>query len=184
MSEKKLIGPAAEHIERLWGDVPVVDAKNDLRVIVQPCDVELATAKDPGCCVFAQACKRAFGATKVLFFRSVAYVELPTEEGERQVERFYLSNAMCELIKTFDKGNPVLPEGGFLLKAPTPSKTLGSKWRQQKKHKNALLKGTAKSRRVGSVAGAKFGKYSPKHEIDLEVRLGSGRVQFINAARE
>lgn len=94
-----------DEIKRHWGDVEVIDAEKDLRVFIQPQDLRSAKAKDPGCCVFAQACKRQFAASKVLFWRSVAYVELPGPDGRRRVERFYLSSEMRDLIENFDKGN-------------------------------------------------------------------------------
>jgi hypothetical protein len=111
---------AAREIERLWGDLEVVDAKKDLRIFIRPEDVKKATRKDPGACVFAQACRRCFGATKVLIFRSVAYVELPDEGGARKVERFVLHPCMRDLVESFDRGKGVIPDRGFLLKAPSP----------------------------------------------------------------
>jgi hypothetical protein len=116
-----------DEIKRHWGDVEVIDAEKDLRVFIQPQDLRSAKAKDPGCCVFAQACKRQFAASKVLFWRSVAYVELPGPDGRRRVERFYLSSEMRDLIENFDKGNQVATVAGFELKRPVPSETFDAK---------------------------------------------------------
>ena len=144
-----------DEIKRHWGDVEVVDAAKDLRVFIQPEDVSSATAKDPGCCVFAQACKRQFAATKVLFWRSVAYVELPGADGRRRVERFSLSPDMRELIENFDKGNAVATVAGFELKRPVPSETFAAKSRRnkeqhQKRKRKALLKGTSTASKRGA----------------------------------
>jgi hypothetical protein len=175
-----------EHIRRHWGDIEVVDAVNDLRVFVQPQDVASATKKDPGCCVFAQACKRQFAATKVMFWRSVAYVELPGPDGTRRVERFTMSPDMRDLIENFDKGNSVIPEAGFQLKAPRPSYTLDGKLAKQKRWKTrrkARIKGT----RTGDVeaadenhgVGRGKGAYSkPAIVIDTNIRSGLGQVHF------
>jgi hypothetical protein len=171
-----------DEIKRHWGDVEVIDAEKDLRVFIQPQDVRSATAKDPGCCVFAQACKRQFAASKVLFWRSVAYVELPGPDGKRRVERFTLSSEMRELIENFDKGNKVSEVAGFELKRPRPTETLEGKlnknraWRERRR--KALLKGTARCKR-GSQGEGKYSK--PAIVVDLEVRDGKGRVQFKNA---
>jgi hypothetical protein len=176
-----------EEIKRHWGDLEVIDAQKDLRVFIQPEDVRSATVKDPGCCVFAQACKRQFSASKVLFWRSVAYVELPGPHGKRRVERFILSPEMRELVENFDKGHAVAEVAGFELKKPSSSHTLAGKIRKNRawkaKRRKALLNGTAlESRRL--TAGAKKGsqgdgKYSkPAIVVDLEVRDGKGRVQF------
>jgi hypothetical protein len=176
---------ASREIQRIWGDVPVVDAKKDLRVVVQPCDVGDAKVKDPGHCVFARACKRSFGSTKVLFFRRVAYVELPCSDGTKRVERFLLTHAMRKLIATFDRGLPVLPEGGFELKAPPPSYTLAGmkvdKDRRKARVREAMLRG--ESSPVDSRLGVGSGKnrYSHKYELDLEVRSGIGQVHFTPA---
>jgi hypothetical protein len=171
-----------DEIKRLWGDVEVVDAAKDLRVFVQPEDVNKASRKDPGCCVFAQACRRQFSATKVLFWRSVAYVELPGPSGKRRVERFILSSAMRDLIESFDKGNDVENFAGFELKRPSPARTFeGNAARQKRlrqKSKKALLKGVMKTPKRGSQGDGTYSK--PSLVIDLEVRKGTGRVQFKN----
>lgn len=172
----KTTGKYQAVIKRIWGGTPVQDAVNDLRVIIKPCDVSSAIQKDPGHCVFARACKRSFGAKKVLFLRTVAYVELPGDDGELKVERFLMSDSVQELIKDFDKGNTIIPHGGFLLEAPRGQETLDAmaecqRTRYQRK-KEALLKGEA------------FGRPSNKERItkpktlDFEVRNGTGMVHF------
>lgn len=169
-----------DEIKRHWGDIEVVDAAKNLRVFIQPGDVIGATAKDPGCCVFAQACKRQFAASKVLFWKSVAYVELPGPNGKRRVERFLLSPDMRNLIENFDKGNPVATVAGFELKKPKPSATFVGKletnraWRARRKQ--ALLKGVSSSPKNGVQGEGKYSK--PAIVVDLEVRDGKGRVQF------
>ena len=169
-----------DEIKRHWGDIEVVDAEKDLRVFIQPEDVSSATAKDPGCCVFAQACKRQFAATKVLFWRSVAYVELPGRDGRRRVERFSLSRDMRDLIENFDKGNPVANVAGFELKKPVPSETFEGKARRNKsqgeRRKKALLKGTRMTPKRGIQGEGKYSK--PAIVIDLQVRNGKGQVHF------
>jgi len=169
-----------KEIRRHWGDVEVVDADKNLRVFIQPEDVRSATQKDPGCCVFAQACKRQFSATKVLFWRSVAFVELPAPKGGRRVERFELSPQMRDLIDNFDRGNKVQELAGFELKRPRPSQTFeGMARRNKKKHakrKEALLMGTRHSIKKGRQGEGKYSK--PVRVVDLEVRNGSGMVHF------
>jgi hypothetical protein len=167
-------------IKRVWGDVEVVDAKKDLRVFIQPEDVSKATKKDPGCCVFAQACKRQFAATKVLFWRSVAYVELPGPRGKRRVERFILSSDVRDLIENFDKGNDVATLAGFELKAPGPSRTFEGNTarhrRLRERKRKALINGVRKGEKRGEQGEGRYSK--PSIVVDLEVRHGTGRVQF------
>jgi hypothetical protein len=169
-------------VKRLWGDVEVVDSRKDLRVFVQPEDVKNATKKDPGCCVFAQACKRQFAATKVLFWRSVAYVELPGPDGKRRVERFSLSPEMRNLIEDFDKGHSVAETAGFELKKPRPSERFDAKAKRMKRYhdgrKKALLTGSRQFAKRGKQGEGKYSK--PSVVVDLELRNGTGRVQFRN----
>jgi hypothetical protein len=165
-----------ETIRRTWGDVEVVDAEKDLRVFIQPEDVATASRKDPGCCVFAQACKRQFSASKVLFWKSVAYVELPGPSGKRRVERFSMSPQMRDLVENFDRGNVVENVAGFELKAPRPSYTLAGKASKQKrfieKRRKALINGAA------SVTQGKGAYEKPAIIVDLSVRRGTGLVHF------
>jgi len=169
-----------EEIKRHWGDVQVVDARKDLRVFIQPEDSKSASAKDPGCCVFAQACKRQFAATKVLFWRSVAYVELPGPDGTRRVERFQLSPEMRDLIENFDRGKSVVSVAGFELKKPRPSERFDAKAKRMKKYaagrRKALINGSSTVAKRGIQGEGRYSK--PAIVVDLEVRNGSGRVHF------
>ena len=175
-TRQKKKSQSSETIRRTWGDVEVVDAEKDLRVFIQPDDVTNASIKDPGCCVFAQACKRQFSASKVLFWKSVAYVELPGPTGLRRVERFSMSPQMRDLVENFDRGNAIATVAGFELKAPRPSYTLAAKAAKQKRHtdnkRQARINGTA-STTQGSGAYEK-----PAIIVDLSVRRGTGLVQF------
>jgi len=169
----------ASSVERFWEGIPVQDATNDLRIMIKPCDLTKASRKDPGHCVFARACKRSFGTKKVLFLRTVAYVELPDEKGETKVERFMMSDSVQQLISDFDKGNKVIPHGGFLLLAPIPTAQLDYQRNYyeslHKRKKEALLRGerlqTQERKKV------KESPHKPR-AVNLEVRNGTGLVQF------
>jgi hypothetical protein len=124
---------ARQEIERAWGDVPVVDAKAPLRVLITQEDLDGAIADDPALCLFARACMRTFHSRKVLFFREVAFVELPDELGHLRVERFIMGQAMRDVIASFDRGEPIIPEAGFTLGPPSRSDTLEAKRRQNRK---------------------------------------------------
>jgi hypothetical protein len=170
---------SVDEIRRVWGDIDVVDAQKDLRVFISPEDVLSARSKDPGCCVFAQACKRQFAATKVLFWRTVAYVELPSPSGKRRVERFELSPEMRSLIENFDRGKKVPIEAGFELRAVRPSRAFEHKLdlnRKQRLKKAAMLNGERISKAVGNQGKGAYSR--PAIVVDLEVRSGKGRVHF------
>lgn len=169
---------ATRDIERLWGNIPVVDATSDLRIFIKQCDIAKATRQDPEYCVLAQACSRLFGSSKVLFYRCVAYVELPDSNGVRKVERFIMKGDARSIVENFDSGKDVIPDAGFLLRAPKPSEKLGlhrkqdpekkRKWRERKR-----LEGVARGGSQG------LGKFEDQGiVIDLAVRSGTGAVHF------
>jgi hypothetical protein len=177
---KSKIDPAGREIIRLWGDCPVVDALKDLRIFILPEDLEKAKPKDPAYCVFARACRRTFKSRKVLFYRTVAYVEMPTEDGSRVVERFMMPPSMRQLVESFDRGKPTIPEAGFVLLAPQPSAQFGNRQHRkilEKEQKQQRLEGT----NTGKIGNRGKGKYEDEPiAIDLlsGVRSGVGMVHF------
>lgn len=178
----KVNDKAGEEIRRLWGDVEVKDAHDDLRVFINETDLATAVQKDPAECVFAQACKRVFGSTKVLFFRSVAYVELRAEDGTPRVERFIMPDNMRELVEAFDKGEGVIPQAGFVLRAPPKGRTLEHCRKKSQKSIQNLRRRKLEGEMIGTGIGRGKGKYRDEPlAIDLSVRCGSGSVQFTQA---
>jgi hypothetical protein len=182
----QLGGPdkAAEEIKRLWGDVRVTDATRELRIFMNEDDVRAAVRKDPAHCVFANACRRLYGSSKVLFFRTVAYVELPNEDGTIRVERFSMPRTMRAMVDAFDRGEGVIPKAGFVLKPPTPGRTLAHGTKKNKKRKmkreRQMLLGEA-----SQGIGTGMGKYRDKPiAIDLAVRSGTGAVHFTMKGEE
>jgi hypothetical protein len=163
-------------IRRLWGDTPVVDAQKELRLFIIPADVEAATPKDPAHCVFAVACFRALGSKKVLFFRSVAYVELPQEDGSLRVERFVLPQAMRDLVADFDRGKGVIPRGGFLLRPPAPSDSLNRLRNDSRSHRDRRDRERQRAKLEGRAVVTR--QTGEPVVVDLHVRSGSGAVHF------
>ena len=162
-------------VKSVWGRKIIVDAKENLRVFILPEDLENATRKDPACCIFAQACKRSFHATKVLFFRTVAYVELPFQDGETRIERFILPKPMRDLIADFDKGRTDIPSAGFLLKSPTVAQSLDAeRTRSKEQRERDQLLG---KRRMKKGNGGNRSNPDPK-EFAFQVRNGTGAVHF------
>ncbi len=171
---------ALVEIQRLWGDAPVVDATKDLRVFILPDDAEGAVRRDPGCCVFARACQRSFGSTKVLFFRSVAYVELPDDEGNVRVERFNMTPKMRSLVEAFDRGEGIVPRAGFLLKRPSKAKRLDvERDRNRERMQRQRTMGTPNKSGIGKGKGKYRGQAVA---ADMTVRNGSGRRPRANTS--
>ena len=131
-----------EEFRRLSGGLEVVDAEQDLRVFIRPSDVQDAKRKDFENCVFANACRRLFDSTFVLFAKSVAYVELVGQNGVRRIERYQVDPEMRRLIEAFDRGEPFSDQAAFVLRKPRPSYTLEGK-RLQKQKRRQLVKSAA-----------------------------------------
>jgi hypothetical protein len=165
-----------KQVERFWGKIPVVDAKKELRVFILPDDVRNACPKDADSCVFALACKRACGASRVLFFRTIAYVELPDKSGKMRVERFMISDDMKELISRFDRGLPVQENAGFTLLVPKPSKTLDNIRKVSANNQRKRAEGVLVSRKL-------CGTRRNADPMQYLVRSGTGKVQFVNESK-
>jgi len=161
-----------EALNREWEDLPVVDAEEPLRVTIVESDIVTGKRKSPGCCAFANACRRSFGSSKVLFYRSVAYVEMADENGDRRVERFTLNGAAKAFVADFDKGKQV-STGGFTLNVARPSERLQS---LSKKARSKRAHSKRKSLAVKTVKSGK--KVKPVVTATSLVRTGKGAVHF------
>lgn len=181
MKKKKTNNNAVtQFTKRMWGDTPVVDATQDLRIVLQPCDLEGAKTKDEQQCVFAKACRRSFGASKAMIWKSVAYVEMPMANGNKRVERYLLSKDVRKKIETFDRHGTMLPAGGFTLKAVPFKKTLEQQSKYLKAHReerkrHMSLFGTAPEVVTrGEIAKSR----KTVRKIDFSVRRGTGKTNW------
>lgn len=156
--------------ERYFEGLPVIDAKDNLRVFVTAQDIRRAKPNDPEHCVYAEACRRLFGATKIVFLRTKAYVDLPDESGRRFVNRFEIHRYVREQIIRFDQTGEAAP-GGFLLSAPSPSQTLNAQRDYGRKFRDRAETGDVKRRAQMSGVRVVSGTL-------LGVRDGRGMVQF------
>lgn len=131
-------------LKRCFGDMEVVEASETLHIQPQRCDIESAAQDDPANCAFSRACQRMYDSSVVLFFSTVAYVDLLDEHGVRKVHRFRIDKPAQEFIKAFDAGEDVGP-GGFRLSPPPPGMTLNGVAEQRKRRtarrRAALIKG-------------------------------------------
>lgn len=137
---KKRLNSRQAVVGRFFRGLPVVDATESLRIVVNKSDIARARRLDPNNCVFAQACRRLYDSHAVLVLRKTAYVELPDDSGRRVVNRFIISENTSEKIVTFDKTGEA-PEGGFLFNAPTASKTMDAERKYALKHKGDIRSG-------------------------------------------
>lgn len=167
----------AQAVKREFEGIPVVDAEADLSVVLNTAEIEAAKGneKDPENCVLAKACRQQLRSTKVLFFRSVAYVHHPGEDGVFRVYRYKVRNATRAIIEAFDRKQKVAGNVLVKLEAPRRSDSLeylrskGKKHRSERKQRAALV-GKA------TCGGARpFKRTTAK---DISVRSGTGMVHF------
>lgn len=162
-------------ISRVFDGQPVVDAKNDLRVVILSDDIKNGKPKHFDECIFALACKRLFNSQKVLLMRSIGYISLPDEKGNYKVERYIISSEGKKLISDFDRGKLPTPGTSFVFKAPTKSVTLDSMREAQAKHyrkrRDAKLMGEMRT-------GKKSKQIRKPQNSVLDVRNGTGLIQM------
>ncbi len=139
MPRKKNSGRQAV-VGRYFRGLPVVDATEPLRVMINSADKQKARRLDPNNCVFAQACRRLYDSHAVLVLRRTAYVELPDSRGRRVVNKFVISSQTKDLIALFDKTGEA-PEGGFVFLAPSPSKTMDAHRKYNEKYRREIGNG-------------------------------------------
>jgi hypothetical protein len=155
-------------INRFYGDLPVGDSDDDLRMPLDEVDKRKGVRGDPAKCAVALGLSRYFGATAALVFKTVAYVDILGEDGVRRVERFKLSKASQATVEAFDRGEPIPADGrALVLKAPSSGERLDAKLKRSRRREKALK---------GDYRGpAKKPRPAPK---DMKVRNGSGQWQM------
>ena len=172
MPAKGQVHPDRAGLRRWFGNLEVIEAKAELRVQPNEEDIKNAIPNDPKNCVFSRACQRMWSSTAVVFFGTIAYVDLLDKNGVRHVERFTISSEGKRFIRAFDAKKPIRPKG-FVLLPPTASTTIEARnARSKKDRRRAVLKGKS----TGS--NARRPKRKPTG-IRLSVfRNGTGMVQF------
>lgn len=172
---------AAEVRRSTFDGMPIVDAEADFTLLVRTEDVDAAKGneRDASNCILAKACASQVGASRVAFFRSIAYLDLPNAKGERRLVRFVLDKDASAIVRAFDRGKSVKGEVSVTLRAPTSSTTLDAIMekakRDRQKKRQALLVGKLE----GDGTKARFHKRPSM--ADMDVRVGSGLVHNIKA---
>ncbi len=180
MAKKRMIAiQAAALIRRKTFDgMPIVDAKKDFTLVVPNGSVKTGTRKDPANCALANACREQVHASKVVFFRKTAYMDLPDPKGIRTVYRFLLGKDAVEFIKRFDRGETVKGNVTVTLKAPNPSRTLDANRKESRQRREKGRKALLRGELAGTTGNkATFAKKARISHID--VRNGTGLVHNV-----
>ena len=124
------ITPKPNSVLRKWfGDLPMQEAEADLYIIPTDIDISTAVPEDPTHCVFANTCRRMYGAEKGLFWKRNSYVQMPDANGNPTIYRFSNSADMVRLIDNHDRNKHLLETKAatFVLHAPPTSNLLSSR---------------------------------------------------------
>jgi hypothetical protein len=173
-------------LKRVFQGMEVLDAKANIIINAKAEDFEGAHPNDLENCVFARACHRLYDSTTMVFMATLAYVDLPDENGNRKVYRFQLGEKFKAAIKEYDesKGAKFSP-GVYTLLAMPICKTLDRQRERGIKRTasqaDKLKKRTYEKRRRAKIKSTAY-KVKTKNRayrrgIVGVVRSGSGLVQ-------
>lgn len=98
--------------------LPVVDAKHDLHIQIQPNDVKQSKKADPANCAAAVACRRKF-KTEVRVYLTKTFIK----ERKHWV-RYSTPQAISREIVSFDRSS-IFEPGDYKLNRPAPAARLG-----------------------------------------------------------
>lgn len=163
-------GREANDLRETFGDLPLIEARDSMIVYVSKQDIATAVRGDPRNCVFARSCQRAFGSRAVLFYPTVAYVDMLDEEGERVVMRFRVNGKTREQVERFDREEDVL-EATFKLQPISKTQTLTYKSKKRKARDKALADGTHEVNPL-RVEGTRKGWQTRRNKALMGLRLG------------
>lgn len=182
-------------LKRVFQGMEVIDSTFNLPLNVKDEDWNGARPNNVEDCVFARTSTRMFDGGAMVFLRTVAYVDLPCEDGVRRVHRFIISTKMRTQILALDDSarTGIPPEvvlGTFNLLAPSPSNTMDKRLGYRKKsrqkdpkarekqkryerNRKALIKSKARKVKTKSNAGVPV----KRNGVTSIFRSGTGLIQ-------
>jgi hypothetical protein len=161
----------AKVLHREYSGMRVIEATFDLLVKPTAQDLKKAVKKDPLNCALSKCCRRLYGTDKVVFYKTVAYVELPDENGIHQIYRFTLSVGTVKIVSHFDKTGEFPLGATLVLKAPRRTSRLSYAKEMNKRLKEQKIQGLSYGREPGR-------KVMKPYVFDASVRNGTGMVHF------
>lgn len=168
-----------EEVRSIFGELEVVEATSDFVVYVTAQEQEESERGNPNTCMFSAACKRAFGSKGVLFYPTVAYVDMidPEDPSRRIVMRFMLPQKTRDRLEAFDRGEGDTQEATFVLKAVPKTRTLAHQLKiARRSRRRRLLQVTPAEVAERRKASAKKGHETRRSKALMGVRSGSGQI--------
>lgn len=137
--------PQEQEALRVFEGMRVVEATEPLMFSISSQDVAAAVPGDPTACAAANACHRLFNSTAMVILRTVAYIDMETDTGERVVYRFGVPEKTLEkVIRPNDERGRAFP-GVFKFTPPLLGRTLEyqakTKAREHARRREAKIKG-------------------------------------------
>jgi hypothetical protein len=165
----------ADEVRAIFGGLEIIEATTDIVVYVTAEEQQYSKRGDPNNCMFSNACKRAFGSQGVLFYPSVAYVDMidPRDPTRRIVMRFLLPPDTRRKLESFDLDASVPQEATFFLKAVPRGQTLAAKAKAQRKRAAAARPAMTAER----AEAAKKGHATRRARALMGVRSGQGQIR-------
>lgn len=114
-------------------DIVIRDAKEELRIQPIPEDAVNADPKDSFNCFFVHSVKRMYGSTVVIFWKTIAYLDLVDPDGVRRVYRYACNADVMKRTAAFDRGEPFPRGSAIILKPPLGFNKLTIKSRANRK---------------------------------------------------
>jgi predicted metal-binding transcription factor (methanogenesis marker protein 9) len=114
-----------QYIYQVFGkDIEIRDATFPLRLQPTPDDKDGADPHDPSNCFFVHTVRRMYGSQVVIFWKSVAYIDMVDGDGIRRVYRFFVTKDGTARLSRFDHGEPFPLGSAVTLQPPTKGSTL------------------------------------------------------------
>jgi hypothetical protein len=181
-ASKDVGGREIKEVRKILGEYPVIDSTADMVVYVNLQDQEFGVPGDPHNCMFSRACKRAFGSHGVLFYPTVAYVDMlnPKDQNERVVFRFQLPKETRERLERFEWDRSHAVEASFLLKAVSKSNRLTARRASQRKRDGELKDGKRAVDPRRSAAAKEGARRRREEQRLLGIRSGTSQVGRVN----
>ena len=174
-----VFGRQADDVRSIFGDLEIVEAKTDFVVYVTADEQENSERGNPNKCMFSNACKRAFGSKGVLFYPTVAYVDMidPADFSQRIVMRFTLPRATRNRLENFDLGVGDAKEAAFVLKAVPKTRTLSYMAKDARRRtRRKLIQETSPEVAERRKAAAAKGRATKEFTSLIGVRSGTGQI--------
>ena len=109
-----------QKVRKLLGcpeNTPIYLSGHDFPLSPSKADIRRAIPRSHTGCVYAQACKRLFGYT-ALIYRRVAYVPQTGPDGTRLIYKYALSHSAGEALRHFDRTGEASPNMVMLRAVP------------------------------------------------------------------